>query len=350
MVRVLWKHSMIGWLFLFVMTFCLISLSEAAYSADKAVARLTSFSGTVLIKSRGDWGVKPEAGLPLYSDDKVVTKMGIATITFDDGAVIEIKANSNLLIRESEESGISKQVGAAKRQLRLILGKILFRSGKGTSVNTSLETTTMVCGLRGTAGTLSIDASGQTYLQFTEGGGDTIGNFISGIATDVAPELANLNAVQRAGFVAAAAADQAKRTAEKLASGEIKNADAALASANAAEAAANEAYTAAEAMLTNPDEDIRNEARAAMAAAQEAINAAKEAQQRAIDAGATGSTPENASMDLIVTTGFDVQSRDFLKGKDDDAVLGDSYGVLGDSLTRMVFSPTPREMKIKSFR
>jgi hypothetical protein len=338
MIKVILKHAMIGWMFLFIMAFCL--LSAPAFSADKAVAKLTSFSGTVLIKSRGDWGTKPEAGLTLYSDDKVITKMGIATITFDDGAVIEIKANSNLLIRDTEQSGVSRQLGTAKRQIRLLLGKLLFRSGKGSSVATSLETTTMVCGLRGTAGTLSIDAAGQTYLQFTEGGGDTIGNFIAGIAADVPLELASLNPAQRASFVAAAAADQARRVAEKVAAGEATNADAALASANAAEAAAREALAAAEAMLNNPDESIRNEAGEAVRAAQEAIDAAKDAQQRAIDAGATGAAQGKDTGDLIATTGFDVPSGNFLDGKDDEAVLGSSYGVLGDELTRQVFSPT----------
>ena len=30
--------------------------SAPAFSADKAIAKLTSFSGTVLIKSQGSWG------------------------------------------------------------------------------------------------------------------------------------------------------------------------------------------------------------------------------------------------------------------------------------------------------
>jgi hypothetical protein len=306
------RFAVAGWLFFLVITFCLVSLSATAYSADKAIAKLTSFSGTVLIKSQGAWGVKPEKGLSLYSDDKIVTKMGNATISFNDGAVIEIKANSNLLIRESEESGVAKQLGAAKRQLRLLIGKMLFRSGKGSSVGTSLETTTMVCGLRGTEGTLSIDAAGQTYLQFTEGGGDTIGNFIAGIAVDVPVELANLNTVQRAAFVAAAAADQAKQAAEKLARGETTESESALEAAKAAKAAAQEAKAAAEAMLNNPDESIRNEALAVIAAADEAIKVANEA--------------------IAI----------FLSGGDDDAVLGNSYGVLGDALTRQVYSPAPQ--------
>jgi hypothetical protein len=311
MKKVLTRFAVAGWFGFLIIAFCLVSLSAVpAFSADKAIAKLTSFSGTVLIKSKGAWGVNPEKDLPLYSDDKVVTKMGTATIAFNDGAVIEIKANSNLLIRETEESGVSRQLGAAKRQLRLLIGKMLFRSGKGSSVSTSLETTTMVCGLRGTAGTLSIDAAGQIYLQFTEGGGDTIGKYISGVAADVPPELVDLDSAQRAAYIAALAAGQAKRAAEKLARGEATDAEAALAAAEAAKAAAQEVKAAAEAMLNNPDESIRNEALRAIAIADEAIKTANEA------------------IDL------------FLNGRDDNAVLGDSYGILGDPLTRQVYNLT----------
>ena len=234
-----------------------------------------------------------------------MTKTGIATITFDDGAVMEIKANSNFLIRDTDISGVSGQVGAVKRQLRLIIGKVLFRSGRGTNVNTTLETTTMVCGLRGTAGTLSIDASGVTYLQFTEGGGDTVGNFIAGIAPDVPAEIADLNEAQRAAFVANLAAEQAKAAAEKLKSGQGTDAEAQLAAAVAAKAAAKEAKAAAEAMLNNPDESIREEAKKAIAAADAAIKEADEA---------------------IAA---------FLNGGYDQDVLDGNYGVFGDIIRRL---------------
>ncbi|MBW1861372.1 MAG: FecR domain-containing protein, partial [Deltaproteobacteria bacterium] len=268
---------------------CITMLSAPAFSADQNIARLTKFAGKVMIKSQDAWGVKPKVGLPLYSGDKVVTRIGMATITFNDGAVMEIKANSNLMIQESQdEKSLTKKVGKVKRRLRLLLGKMLFRTGRGSKTTTSLETTTMVCGLRGTAGVLSIGAGGQAYLQFTEGGGDTVGDFISGVAEDVPPELANMNPIQRAAFVAAAAADQAAQAAEKAASGEIGAADAALAAAQAAEAAAREAYEALSAMLDNPDQEVQDEVWEALGSAEEAIEAAQDAQEEAIAAGGVG--------------------------------------------------------------
>jgi len=328
MKRVTSKLAILKWAILFIMLFCFISVAVPAFSAEKAIAKLTSYSGTVLLKSHGDWGVKPEKDLPLYSDDKVVTKAGIATITFDDGAVMDLKANSNLLIRETEEGGVGGGVAAAKRQLRLLLGKMMFRSGKGTNVNTTLETTTLVCGLRGTAGTLSIDAAGQSYIQFTEGGGDTVGNFISGVASDVPSELANLNPAQKAAFVAAAAADQAAQASAKLATGEVKDADAALAGAQAAEAAAQEAKAAAETMLSNPDATIRTEAAAAITAADAAIEAAKAVEQQAIDAGAaavpvTGPTTTETTT-TSETVGFDVKPIATTQGNETDILIGDT--------------------------
>ena len=68
--------------------------------AQHPIAMLTDFSGTVLIKSQGQWAVEPTANLPLYSQDRVVTRIGNAIITFYDGATLEMKANSNLLIQE----------------------------------------------------------------------------------------------------------------------------------------------------------------------------------------------------------------------------------------------------------
>lgn len=342
MKKVMLNRTISVGLFLFAVGLCQAFNPSPVYSEDRAIARLTDFSGTVLIKSKGDWGVQPEKDLPLYSDDKIITRTGIATVTFDDGSVIDIKANSNLLIRETEEKGIAREVGAVRRKIRLIIGKVLFRSGKGSVVSTSLETTTMVCGLRGTAGTLSIDAAGVTYLQFTEGGGDTIGNFISGVAPDVPAELADLNPAQRAAFVAAAAADQARQAAERLAKGEIADPEAALAAAKAAEAAAREAKDAAEEMRDNPDPEIRNDAAVASAAAEAALEAARMAIEKATDAGATvGDSGIDTSG--LETIGFDTQRLDdFLNGGDDAAVLGSSYGVFGDYLKQAIDSFTPQ--------
>jgi hypothetical protein len=274
-----------------------------AYSSQQ-VASLTEFSGTVIVQSKGDWGVKPGKGLPLYSMDKVVTRTGTAVVTFNDGAVVEIRANSNLLIEEQEKTG------SVTRNLRLLLGKVIFKTGVGSKTQTNLQTPTSVAGLRGTAGTLSIGLDGKSYIQFTEGGMSyTVGDFISGVAKDVPAELADLNPAQRAAFVAAAAADQAKNAAEAAQEGKISDPQAALAAAKAAEAAAIEAKAAAESMLNNADAGVRQQAQSALDAATKALEAAQEAAKKAIEAGAN---PEGPSTYTPTTEekgpGFDVET------------------------------------------
>jgi predicted lipid-binding transport protein (Tim44 family) len=305
----------------YLIILCMVSLlfimAGPAFATDSPVGKLTAFSGTVLIKSQGNWGVEPSIGLPLYTGDKIVTKSGTASITFTDGGVLDIKKNSNMQIDEApgtEGVAVTKTI---KRKITLLLGKMAFKTGSGANkADTVLQTTTMVCGLRGTAGTLSIGADGQTYIQFDEGGtAYTIGDFISGIAEDVPEEIANLNPAQKAAIVAAAAASQAKNATELAAKAagtpEAKKAQAqaAYAAARAAEAAATEAKTQATIIAeNNPDTETAAQAAAAAAAADAAIESAKDAQQDAISNGASETTPVTSTVTEPTTEqpGFDV--------------------------------------------
>ena len=301
---------------------CAMVFSVPAFAADKPIGTLTEFSGNVIIRSQGSWGVEPSAGLPLYSGDKVVTRTGIATITFSDGAVMEIKSNSNLLLEErNKEKGFLKKVAVVERRLRLLVGKLFFKTGRRSSTETRLETPTMVCGLRGTEGVISIGADGQPYIQFSEGGtAFTIGDFISGVAEDVPSEIMDLNPAQRAAFVAAAAASQAKNAAElaEKAAGtpEAKKAQAqaSYSAAQAAQLAAEEAKTAANLIIENsPDPEMVQEATQAVTQADQSIQNAIDSQQTAVDAGATPGAPEPYEPpegETITLPGFDVPIED----------------------------------------
>lgn len=286
---------------LFLPLFLSIFFSPApAFSQEKPIARLAGFSGTVLISNLGSWEVKPAKDLLLYSMDKVVTRIGNATIIFNDGATVEIKSNSNLLIQEREKK--KGFVTVIERRILLFLGKLNFRTGK-SKVETRFETTKAVIGIRGTAGILSIGADGKTYIHFTEGGAKYIlGDFVRGVAKDVRVELADQDPVQRATFVAKAAVDQVKRTAKMVADGEMPEAQLALAKAISKETAAMEVLTYAEAMLISPDEKVLEWARQQIAKAKETIKAAKEDQRNAIKNGADpafkGFTQDNPGFDV----------------------------------------------------
>jgi len=266
----------------------IVFCAASAFCAGDPVARLTDFSGTVLIRSQGSWDVEAKKNLPLYPSDKVVTQMGEATITFRDGAVILVKQNSNLRIEErEEEGGILKSMSKIKRRIRLLLGKMTFSSGKGEA-ETTFETPTAVCGIRGTVLSLGIGPDGQNYIQFTEGGAKfLVGDFIRGIPVDVPMEMADRNPAQRAAYGAKAAADQAKKAAAKAAAGDISPAQAALASAEAAEAAANEALIGATLMAeSNPDPEVVERARSEITTALEMIKEAIESKKDAVTDGA----------------------------------------------------------------
>ena len=255
--------------------------------AQHPIAMLTDFSGTVLIKSQGQWAVEPTANLPLYSQDRVVTRIGNAIITFYDGATLEMKANSNLLIQEREkDEGLLGKAKIIERRVLLFLGKLFFRTGRA-KIETRFETATAVIGIRGTAGILSISQEGQTYIKFTEGrAAFFIGDFIEGVAKDVPVEIASLSPIQRASFVANAASDQLTRTEEKFAAGLVPKAQVDLAYAIVAETAAREVSTHAKALLTSPDPEVVDEAKQQILEAEAAIRYAKEAQQDAIKDGA----------------------------------------------------------------
>ena len=294
-----------------LLLFSSIFIPGLAFSQERPIARLADFSGTVLINSQGNWGLKPAKGLPLYSMDKVVTRMGTATIVFNDGAVLDVKNNSNLLIREIEiEKGLIKKVKAIERKILLFLGKLHFKTGE-SNVETRFETTKAVIGIRGTAGILSIGADGKTYIHFSEGGASFIlGEFVRGIAKEVRVDMADQNPVQTATFMAKAAVDQIRRTEKKVAAKQMPQTQLDLAKAISQETSALEVLTYAESLLVSPDDKVLEWARQQIENAKETIKAAKNAQRKAI---VDGADPEFKGFTRD-EPGFDVPSDQKVQG------------------------------------
>jgi len=266
-----------------------IFIPASAYCDGEPIARLTDFTGIVLIQSRGEWAVKPVKNLPLYSMDKVVTRIGTASITFGDGAVIDIKSNSNLLIQEIEkEEGLINKVKTVNRRILLFMGKMFFKTGTG-QVQTQFETDKTVIGIRGTAGVLSIGADGEIYITFTEGGAKfTLGDLLYGkIAEDVPTELADQNPVQKASYLAHAAYEKCLEAKAKAARGEISSVQESWACAKAREMAAREVAVWATALAeNNPNEEVVEWAEEIIEISEESIEDAIEDQENAIDQGA----------------------------------------------------------------
>jgi hypothetical protein len=268
--------------------FLTIFTSANAFCALDVIARLSDYSGKVLIKNQGVWAVQPTKNLPLYSHDKVVTRIGNAIVTFNDGAVLEIKNNSNLLILEREEQkGVLRKVKAMQRRILLLLGKMFFKTGKANG-ETQFNTATAVAGIRGTALILSIAEDSMVYIRFTEGReAYFIGDIQDGVPDDVPTELADQNPVQRTAYRADAAAVNCNDAEEKVAGGKISKVQADWMCANAVEAAGYEVWRWSIVLVeNNPSLDVVEWARNQLSQAEDLIQAAQEAKQKAIDGGA----------------------------------------------------------------
>lgn len=280
------KSLLAGFSILFLFS---IFLPTPAFCDGEPIASLTNFTGIVLIKSRGEWAVKPEKNLPLYSMDKVVTRIGAATITFSDGAVIDIKNNSNLLIQEREtEKGLIKKVKTVHRRILLFLGKMFFKTGTG-QVQTQFETDKTVIGIRGTAGVLSIGPDGEIYITFTEGGAKfSLGDLLyNQIAKDVPTRVADQNPVQKAAYLAHAAYEKCLEAKRKAARGEISSVEELWVCAKAREMAARELRIWATALAeNNPYAEVVEWANEIIENADELMEDSLKDQEDAIDQGA----------------------------------------------------------------
>jgi hypothetical protein len=302
-------------LFLFILSSFFILFSTPAFCADEPIAALTDFSGTVLIKSHGSWGVEPRENLPLYSQDKVITRIGNATITFNDGAVLNIENNSNLLIREKEEEkGLVRKAETVKRHVLLFLGKMFFKTGK-EKIETRFESATAVIGIRGTAGTLSIGADGELYIKFTVGDAAyTVGTFVEGVARPLAQDAADQNPVQKAGYLADDIARRCKEAREQAARGEISEVQADWICAKAAEMASLEVVTWATILIeTSPDLNVVEWGENLIEIERDAILDSLELQQNAIDIGAVPylegyEPPETPLSEALSREGVSIQS------------------------------------------
>lgn len=267
-----------------------LCIEAPAFSQDKSIAKLSDFSGTVLINNKGDWGLKPAKNFPLYSMDKVVTRIGAATIVFNDGAVLDVKNNSNLLIREIEkEKGLIKKLKTVERNILLFLGKIYFKNGKA-NVETRIETTRAVIGVMDAAGVLSIGSDGQIYVTFTEGNAKfTLGDLAYGkIAKDVPAELADQNPVQKASYLAHAAYEKCLEAKRKVARGEISSVQELWACSKAGEMAAREVKIWATTLVeNNPHLEVVKWADKIIINADEEIEDSIKDQENAVEQGAT---------------------------------------------------------------
>jgi hypothetical protein len=123
-----------------IITALAVLFTSPALSEDKGIATLYSFDGDVSIKSGAVWGVPPQNGMPIYHGDKFLTGAdSIIRIRFHDGSLLDILPNSNVRVAEIiGDEGLSSRKDTRKREIRVFLGTVLYKSSPESIIKTKL--------------------------------------------------------------------------------------------------------------------------------------------------------------------------------------------------------------------
>lgn len=154
------------------LVFMLLLIPSIALANTQSIAVLSSFSGKVIIKNKGKWGVAPVKGLRIHSGDKVVTQKGAATLVFDDESKMDIGTYSNVTVVQ-RTMDTDRHVD---RRLRLLVGKAKYEQKHDPTRKTTLVSPTAVAALRGSKADVVTDGRDQTWFRQTEGTSDKIGD------------------------------------------------------------------------------------------------------------------------------------------------------------------------------
>ncbi|MGA1868947.1 MAG: FecR domain-containing protein [bacterium] len=142
------------------------------------LGEITSFSGEVLIKTKGTWSKLEKTPCIIFSTDKIVTRRGRAEVRLVDGGIIRIDLDSNLSIAEKEDAeGFMVRKKVTARQVNLLVGGIWFDIKVKKKERVKFRTPTMTAGIRGTSGEFRVGIKGDTQYGLATGKADTIGNY-----------------------------------------------------------------------------------------------------------------------------------------------------------------------------
>lgn len=173
------------WSRIFLLMAALFFLIPQTYAQDAGIARLDSFSGKILLKSKGIWAPEAKVGMLLYHGDKILTKDGTCTIRFQEGSVLDISENSVVRIcQRLIKKGVFTKKLVKERELRVLLGKVKYKSGENPPESTLLVAPTAVAALRGTEVEFGTDGN-LAFINQIDGGYDIQGNITEGIVPGV---------------------------------------------------------------------------------------------------------------------------------------------------------------------
>lgn len=165
------KKGFFTMLLIFLLAFPLYAFARTPQNVVK-LGDVTSYTGEVMVRTKGVWKKLDVVPYPVFSSDKVVTGRGRAEIRFVDGGVLKLDMDSNISIVEKK---VFKENITARR-INVLVGNLWFdiKVKKGKSVE--FRTPSMVADIKGTSGKLRIDPDGRSYYRLVGGSADFYGN------------------------------------------------------------------------------------------------------------------------------------------------------------------------------
>jgi ferric-dicitrate binding protein FerR (iron transport regulator) len=156
-----------------VLALCLVGIPSGSKAAEKKAAStdavFASVSGTVTVKTQKGTAKTVKQGDHARQGETVtVAKGGSAALKLFDGSTIELKSNSRIVLTTLKKS--SKQDN--KLRFKLAFGELVAKVKKLLTPKSSFEIEAggVVCGVRGTAYTISYDPeTGVMTIKVTEG-------------------------------------------------------------------------------------------------------------------------------------------------------------------------------------
>ncbi|MCP4698028.1 MAG: FecR domain-containing protein, partial [Gammaproteobacteria bacterium] len=126
------------------------------------IGEITTYTGQVLVRSKGKWMKLVKAPFPIYSTDKVVTKRGRAQVHLVGTGVLRMDTDSNITITQRIAGKLTKRK-VTSRQVNVLVGNVLFdvKLKKGGS-KFRVRTPTMTAAIRGTTMPIKVGADGNT--------------------------------------------------------------------------------------------------------------------------------------------------------------------------------------------
>jgi len=111
------------------------AIASQAHAA-KQIAKVSNFSGDVVIKSDARFTKISRVGQPLNARDFIQTRDGQVDVVFEDGAVMKVRPYTNASVSEKdEEPGFLIKSKKAVRRITCFVGELRFKSGGSNRKN-----------------------------------------------------------------------------------------------------------------------------------------------------------------------------------------------------------------------